>query len=92
MLIDTFDKRGPGLVGLWSIADLRKRIAAARQAGMLAVLGGQITAQQIPQLLPLEADFLAVRGAVCRGDRAARLDPDRVREVRMHLTASQGFV
>ncbi|HEV2970899.1 MAG TPA: (5-formylfuran-3-yl)methyl phosphate synthase [Pirellulales bacterium] len=78
MLIDTFDKRGRGLLGLWSIDELRTRIAAARAAGMLIVLGGQVTELHLPRLLPLEADFIAVRGAVCRGDRSGRLDPARV--------------
>ncbi|HEV3418303.1 MAG TPA: (5-formylfuran-3-yl)methyl phosphate synthase [Pirellulales bacterium] len=85
MLIDTFDKRGPGLLGLWSIDDLRKCVAAARAVGMFVVLGGQVTEQHLPKLLPLEPDFIAVRGAVCSGDRAARLDSALVMHFKRRL-------
>jgi uncharacterized protein (UPF0264 family) len=79
MLIDTFDKHGPGLLGNLSIAEVERLVTAARSANMLVVLGGQISGNQLPDLLPLEPDYIAVRGAVCRGDRAARLDPQLVR-------------
>jgi uncharacterized protein (UPF0264 family) len=78
LLVDTFDKRGPGLLGLWSAAALARCVAAARSAGLLVVLGGQVTEKQFDRLLPLSPDFIAVRGAVCRGDRSGRLDPQRV--------------
>jgi len=81
LLVDTFDKRGPGLLGLWSEAALARCVAMARSAGLLVVLGGQVTAEDFDRLLPLSPDFIAVRGAVCRGDRSGRLDPDRVAEL-----------
>jgi (5-formylfuran-3-yl)methyl phosphate synthase len=80
MLIDTFDKRGPGLLGLWILAELEKTIAAARAAEMLVVIGGQVIDRDLPILLPLAPDYIAVRGAVCRHDRTTRLDPARVRQ------------
>jgi hypothetical protein len=78
LLVDTFDKRGPGLLGLWTDAALARCVAAAREAGLMVVLGGQVTAEQIDRLLPHSPDFIAVRGAVCRGDRSGRLDPELV--------------
>ena len=81
MLIDTFDKQGPGLLGLWSLAELQKTVAAARRADMLSVVGGQITERDLSALLPLVLDYIAVRGAVCSGSRTGRLDPDRVRQL-----------
>ena len=80
MLIDTFDKRGPGLLGVLSIAEIERLAAAARAANMLVVLGGQITADQLPELLPLAPDYIAVRGAVCRDNRAGQLDPERIKQ------------
>jgi dihydroneopterin aldolase len=80
MLIDTFDKRGPGLLGLWSLVEVLKTIAAARDADMLTVVGGQINERNLLALLPLAPDYIAVRGAVCSGSRTARLDPERVRQ------------
>jgi (5-formylfuran-3-yl)methyl phosphate synthase len=80
MLVDTFDKRGPGLLGLWTLAELKRTIAAARAAEMLIVIGGQIIDRDLPALLPLLPDYIAVRGAVCRNGRTAHLDPARVRQ------------
>ena len=80
MLIDTFDKRGPGLLGLWTLAELERTIAGARAAEMLVVIGGQVIERDLSALLPLLPDYIAVRGAVCRSDRTARLDRARVRQ------------
>jgi len=82
VLVDTFDKRGPGLMKLWSLDDLRIIVRRGREAGMRVVFGGQLRAEHFPQLLPLEPDFLAVRGAACRGERTARIDPQLVRNLR----------
>ncbi len=89
MLIDTFDKRGPGLLGTLSIVEIERLAAAARAANMLVVLGGQLNANQLPELLPLDPDYIAVRGAVCRGDRAGRLDAERARRFVRSLRRSR---
>jgi uncharacterized protein (UPF0264 family) len=85
MLIDTFDKHGPGLLGNVSTGEIERFVSTARKAEMLVVLGGKITADQLPDLLPLAPDYIAVRGAVCRGGRAARLDPQRVKQFARRL-------
>jgi uncharacterized protein (UPF0264 family) len=90
MLIDTFDKRGPGLLGTLSIVEIERVIADARAANMLVVLGGQLTSGHLPELLPLAPDYIAVRGAVCRADRASRLDPARVRRFCCQLNDLRG--
>jgi (5-formylfuran-3-yl)methyl phosphate synthase len=82
LLVDTFDKRGPGLMGLWSLDELRQVVRAGRDLGQLVVLAGQLRPVQFATLLPLEPDFLAVRGAACRADRTGRIDPQLVRELR----------
>lgn len=86
MLVDTFDKRGPGLLGVWSLEDIKRTIEVAKNAGMVVVLGGQIGEPHLPQLLALCPDYIAVRGAVCQGDRGGRLDPNRVRELKEALS------
>jgi uncharacterized protein (UPF0264 family) len=80
MLIDTFDKQGPGLLALWSVAEIRNTIAAGRDADMITLIGGQIAQRDLSVLLPVSSDYIAVRGAVCSSSRTSRLDPDRVRE------------
>lgn len=82
LLVDTFDKRGPGLMGLWSLDDLRQVVRAGRDWGLLVVLAGQLRSEHFASLLPLEPDFLAVRGAACRAGRAGRIDLRLVRELR----------
>jgi uncharacterized protein (UPF0264 family) len=87
MLVDTFDKRGPGLLGLWSIDALARFVATTRARNLMVVLGGQVSAEQVDTLLPLEPDFIAVRGAVCRGDRAGQLDPRRVERLHKRIVS-----
>ncbi len=82
LLVDTFDKRGPGLLGLWSLDELRQVVRAGRELGLLVVLAGQLRAVHFATLLPLVPDYLAVRGAVCPADRTGRIDPQLVRELR----------
>jgi (5-formylfuran-3-yl)methyl phosphate synthase len=88
VLVDTFDKTGPGLMRLWSLDELRQLADAVRQAEMLLVLGGKLLAADFDRLLPLRPDFLAVRGAVCRENRAGRLDADLVRSLSDRLRAA----
>ena len=88
VLVDTFDKRGPGLLELWPPAELARFVESVQEAGMTIVLGGQITADQFDRLLPLAPDFIAVRGAACRGSRAGRIDPRRIEQLRERLSAT----
>ncbi len=85
LLIDTFDKGQPGLLGQWSLVELSRHVRLARGAGMLVVLGGRIGPDDFATLLPLEPDFLAVRGAVCHSDRKGRLDAALARAAKQRL-------
>jgi uncharacterized protein (UPF0264 family) len=53
----------------------------ARQAGLLVVLAGSLSADSIPAALALEPDYVAVRGAACAGSRLSGVEEDRVREL-----------
>lgn len=78
VLVDTFDKtRGP-LDRHLSRAALERLIVAARSAGMLCVVAGGLGHREIAQILPLEPDYVGVRGAACSGGRTGRLDAARV--------------
>ena len=46
-----------------------------RDHQLMLVLAGKITATDFDMLLPLEPDYLAVRGAACSADRTGQLDP-----------------
>ncbi|MFO0896316.1 MAG: (5-formylfuran-3-yl)methyl phosphate synthase [Pirellulales bacterium] len=80
-LVDTFVKRGRGLLSWWKLDEVAAFVDGAHERGMLAVVAGSLTAHDIARLLPLDADYVAVRGAACAGDRAAELSAPRLLEL-----------
>lgn len=78
MLFDTFEKSNGSLVDHLGLLQLARLIAESREAGLLAVVAGGLGTDEIRQVLPLAPDYVAVRGAACRGDRSGRLDARRV--------------
>lgn len=81
LLIDTFVKDGTNLldwVPLEDIASLRSETAAH---GLQLALAGRVTLGDLPSLLPLKPDIIAVRGAVCEsGERTAEVSERLVAE------------
>lgn len=91
LLIDTFDKSGGSISAYFSLQELRHFISAARFANLITVLAGSLTQALIRELLPLEPDFLAVRGAVCRGGRTGVVEESLVADlVQMLLSTRDG--
>lgn len=80
-LVDTHDKQAGGLLDLWTMEECQSAIEQIRAAGMMAVMAGSLTAVSIAQILPLGPDYVAVRGAACRGSRDGSLDGELVREL-----------
>jgi uncharacterized protein (UPF0264 family) len=89
LLIDTFDKSAGNLLEVWPLVELKRFVSAARDARLTIVLGGSLTIETLPHVLPLEPDYIAVRGAACRGGREGPIDPQRVRAL---LAAIDEFV
>jgi hypothetical protein len=81
-LLDTFDKLRGSLVDLWGPAAVARFIGRARALGMLAVVGGSLTAETLPSVLALSPDVVAVRGAACVGGRDGTLCPRRAARLR----------
>lgn len=79
ILIDTADKRGPGLAALLSSDSLATLVSRAHDAGLLVALAGRLTADDLPDLHNVGADIAGVRGAACIGGRTGRVSADRVR-------------
>lgn len=73
LLVDTHQKQAGDLLAHWSLAQLQEVVAAARQQGLLAVLGGSLTKDSLAAALTARPDVIAVRGAVCEGDRTGVL-------------------
>ncbi len=78
VLFDTYDKSGGSLLAHVSLDQLAQTIAAARSHGMLCLVAGGLRAADIQRIVPLGPDYVAVRGAACRGERTGQLDLDRV--------------
>jgi uncharacterized protein (UPF0264 family) len=81
VLIDTFDKDGPGLRGLLPLAALRAWVAAAHEAGLLASVAGQLRADDMAWAKATGADVAGVRGAACDGGRSGRVSSDHVKRL-----------
>ncbi|MHB8969327.1 MAG: (5-formylfuran-3-yl)methyl phosphate synthase [Pirellulaceae bacterium] len=69
MLWDTHTKDGSCLFDHLTGPELIRMTQGARQQGMLVVLAGSLTLGRLPEVMSLAPDYVAVRGAVCVGDR-----------------------
>ena len=78
VLVDTWDKTGPGLVELWPRRVIEDFVGAVHAQGMLIVLAGRLTADDVGRVAALGPDYVAVRGAACGGPRDGALDGDKV--------------
>jgi len=88
VMVDTMDKRLGSLTQIMAPADLKYFVDKAKAAGFLTGLAGSLKAGDIERLLPLGADYLGFRGALCHAHcRTAELDEDRVLDIRQRLGA-----
>lgn len=81
LLIDTFDKAGPGigdLVGLETIADW---IAAAARHGLRTAIAGKVRVEDLPALVDAGAAIVGVRSTACGGQRLAAVEIEQVRHL-----------
>lgn len=83
VMLDTADKSSAGLCGCFSQAELAGFVGQAHDCRLFAGLAGSLRSADIAKLLPLCADYLGFRGALCLGSaRTAELDAEAVSEVR----------
>ena len=74
VLIDTFDKSIGNLFSHLSVHELTKLRMTAHQLGMRFVLAGSLNESALDSALRTGADYIGVRGAVCRsGEREESL-------------------
>lgn len=87
VLVDTFDKSGPGLFGVADAATIRDWVAAAHAAGLPIAVAGRLSLDEIAAAADTGGDVVAVRSAACvasgharvpDGDRRGRVDRGRV--------------
>jgi uncharacterized protein (UPF0264 family) len=82
VLLDTANKRAPGLRALVPPPMLAAWIAKAHDAGLVVALAGKLTADDLVFVRDAGADIAGVRGAACDGGRTGRVTADRVRLLR----------
>jgi uncharacterized protein (UPF0264 family) len=85
VLVDTFDKQGPGLLGHCKISELQAWRAAVAACDAAFVLAGKLQIADFPRILAVPADIIAVRSAVCSENRLGRVELERVRRGREAL-------
>lgn len=82
VMIDTADKSAGRLTELWSTDRLAGFVREAHDHALLCGLAGRLRLADIPCLLPLQADYLGFRGALCRGQRYDAIDDAAMMAVR----------
>ena len=86
-LVDTADKRGPGLTTLWSENELTSWIARAHERGLFAAVAGKLDARDLADVVDCGADIVGVRGAACVGGRNGRVSGDLVQRLVERLSS-----
>ena len=85
LLIDTYDKQGLSSIDALGCKEFARLVHSSRRCGLTTVVAGRITLDDVPLLAALPIDILAVRGAVCQGDRMGKLDTNLVQEFNRQL-------
>jgi len=79
ILLDTADKRGPGLRQWMTAAMLARLVADAHDAGLLVAVAGKLTADDLPFVADSGADIAGIRSAACVGGRTGPVSAECVR-------------
>lgn len=88
LMLDTQDKRAGDLFRVLDTPVLRSFVLRVQAAGRLAGLAGALRLDRWSELLALAPDFAGFRSAVCAGDRAGAMDPQRLARLVQHATAA----
>ena len=79
ILIDTCSKQSGGLLDNLSVDTLGDLSAQADAAGLFLAVAGQLRVDDLPALVDVPIDVIAVRSAVCdEGNRTASIAPSRI--------------
>ena len=82
VMLDTMDKTLGSLTQILTLSELSDFVSQARQAGLLTGLAGSLAQADIADLLPLQADYLGFRGALCQQQcRTAMLDEVKIAQI-----------
>lgn len=90
VMLDTANKQSGSLTELMAIGELEDFVEKAKSHSLLTGLAGSLGAHDVATLLPLNADYLGFRGALCRDrKRTAELDERQIVTIRDSLSTGE---
>ena len=89
IMLDTMNKASGSLTQVMPLATLQHFVQTAQQQQLLCGLAGSLRASDIQLLLPLQADYLGFRGALCeQHQRTAKLDPAAILKIKATIAVA----
>ncbi len=86
LLLDTFSKSGGTLLDELPLKEIASITREAQAAGLLVALAGRVQTSDLPALVAIQPDVIAVRSAVCRNqNRTASVDRSLVAAFRQAM-------
>jgi len=86
VMLDTMDKKRGSLLDIMPLIELSNFVALAQSKQLLSGLAGSLRLTDLPSLLPLKADYLGFRGALCQQhNRRACLDVHAVMHIKQAM-------
>ena len=90
VLIDTRDKSRGGLLDHLALEYIEELAQECREQDVRLALAGSLSAAAIRALLPLEPEYVGVRGAACRGGRSGEIELAHVKSLAQLLQRTAG--
>ena len=82
VMLDTMNKSNGSLTQVMSLDEIQNFVKTTQQHQLLCGLAGSLRKGDITALLPLKADYLGFRGALCADhQRTAELDPTALQAI-----------
>ncbi|MDD1641282.1 MAG: (5-formylfuran-3-yl)methyl phosphate synthase, partial [Methylococcaceae bacterium] len=79
VMLDTMDKQKGSLTQQMAKMEIAQFVKQAKALKLLCGLAGSLRLEDIPKLMPYNADYLGFRGALCQGhDRVGQLNKQAV--------------
>jgi uncharacterized protein (UPF0264 family) len=89
VMLDTMDKQRGALTEIMTLSEITEFVYLAKQEGLLSGLAGSLKLADIATLLPLQADYLGFRGALCeQQQRTGRLNPTAIAQIRQAIAST----
>ena len=85
LLVDTYQKSSGDLFSSLGNGTLQNLLEQARRQRLMTVLAGSLRGHSYDAALALQPDYVAVRGAACATERTARIDGERVRQLKRRI-------